>query len=114
MLYYVPATFEENDYRPSWTGNSCYSTVTIRGIFDTYEKAEDAAKNWDCDNYCTINTFDIEEEDDEEEATFDFDYDGGHLCIWKENCGYYKLNEIVDEDYSAVYDEYGQLGVTDY
>ena len=39
MYVYVPATFDSHDYRPSWTGNEYYATVTIRGIFDSIEKA---------------------------------------------------------------------------
>ena len=42
MIFYTPATFDDRDWRPSWTGNYEYPTVTIRGIFDSLEKANEA------------------------------------------------------------------------
>ena len=51
MLVYVPAAFDDDDYGPSWTGNDTYPTVTIRGIFESYELAEAAAQNWKVDDY---------------------------------------------------------------
>ena len=38
MTFYIPASFNDADYAPSWTGNRTYPTVTIRGIFDSMEK----------------------------------------------------------------------------
>jgi hypothetical protein len=113
MLVYIPATFEDEDYGPSWTGNNSYPTVTIRGIFESYELAEAAAANWKTDNYITI----IEcycGEDDVTYNSFDIDYEGGSLGVWGAALGYYELNEIVDEEWSAVWDKDRALGVTDY
>lgn len=118
MTVYIPASYEDEDYRPSWTGNSTYPTVTIRGIFDSYEKAEHSIKGWACKDDYVIEERYFEDDDGEELYfdSFDIDYDDKYLYVWgKENGnGYYKLNEVTDEDYSAVYDEHGQLGVTDY
>lgn len=113
MLVYIPATFEDEDYRPSWTGNYTYKTVTIRGIFESYELAEAAASNWDIDNYTILERYCGE--DDESYSSFDIDYLYGRFEVWGDSeSGYYNLNEIVDEEWSAVYDEEQTLGVTDY
>ena len=80
MLVYVPASFEEEDYRPSWTGNNTYPTVTIRGIFESYELAEAAASNWDIDDYTILECYCGE--DDEEYSSFDIDYEGGSFGVW--------------------------------
>lgn len=109
MIIYVPVHFEAQDYRPSWTGNNCYPTVAIRGIFDSEEKAIKATDNWQYEN-----DYDIEIREIEEDAeSFNIDYDG-YLAVWSSDCGDYDLNVVVDENYSAVYDEHGWLGVSDY
>jgi len=112
MLVYIPASFEDEDYRPSWTGNNTYPTVTIRGIFESYELAEAAASNWDIDDYTILERYCGE--DDEEYNSFDIDYEDGSFGVWGVENGYYTLNEIVDEEWSAVWDEDRALGVTDY
>lgn len=113
-VYFVPASFEDEDYRPSWTGNNSYPTVTIRGIFDTYEKALKAVHGWECEDTCEI----LERycgDDDEIVEYFDIDYQDMELGVWKgDEHSCYKLNKIVNEDWSAVYDEEGALGVTDW
>lgn len=117
MTVYVPASFDDNDYRPSWTGNNTYPTVTIRGIFDSIEKAEAAVEGWACEGDYTIKTFDLYDEDEDKElyySRFSIDYDGSLYVFGDDKWGAYALNEIVDEPYSAVYDEDGDLGVTDY
>lgn len=117
MTVYIPTSYDDYDYRPSWTGNCTYPTVTIRGIFDSEEKAIAAVKGWHCEDDCRIETRYFEDDDGEELFfdCFDIDFEGGYLYVWgKEEYGEYELNEIVDEEYSAVWDEKGQLGVTDY
>lgn len=116
MIVYAPATFDDDDYRPSWTGNDTYPTVTIRGIFESYELAEAAAQNWEVDDYIITEHRVGRCEDDEDTVyeNFDIDYEGKSLDVWAHDSGYYKLNEIVDEEWSAVWDENGALGVTDY
>lgn len=113
MDYFIPASFEDYDYRPSWTGNNYYPTVTIRGIFDTLEKAKEAIKGWDCENDCVILERWL---DDDDAEYFDIDYEDKYFSLQKgnKNDSYYQLNKIVDELYSAVYDEDHALGVTDY
>jgi len=112
MLVYIPATFEDEDYRPSWTGNNTYPTVTIRGIFESYELAEAAASNWKVDDYTILEY--CRGEDDEEYSSFDIDYENGSFDVWVAENGFYTLNEIVDEEWSAVWDKDRALGVTDY
>ena len=113
MLVYIPATFEDEDYRPSWTGNNTYPTATIRGIFESYELAEAAAANWETDY--NINILECYcGKDDENYNSFDIEYEDGSLGVWGTKHGYYTLNEIVDEEWSAVWDEDRALGVTDY
>jgi hypothetical protein len=110
MTVYIPASFCEEDYRPSWTGNYTYSTVTIRGIFDSLEKAEQAIENWSCADDCTI----LEREVSDESSSFDISLDEDSFTVWTAERGYYGLNEIVDEEYSAIYDENQDLGVNDW
>jgi hypothetical protein len=112
MIIYAPAHFEERDYRPSWIGNNWYPTATIRGIFDSEEKAIEALKDWEYMEDYDMLIRDIEEE--EEITSFDIDYDDGYLYIWSCVSGDYNLNEIVDESYSAVYDPEHLIGVSDY
>lgn len=130
MVFYVPTHFEKDDYAPSWTGNYKYDTISIRGIFDSMEKAEAEAnnKNWRYNNNYTILTFSIEdeeeddeEEDDEEEEdekeesiNFNIDYSDKTPFLSIEINGKYSLNNVIDEAYSAVYDPKQNLGVTDY
>lgn len=116
MLVYIPATFDDDDYRPSWTGNNSYPTVTIRGIFESYELAEAAAQNWKVDDYEILEHYVgyCDDDDDKTYEYFDIDYEEKSLNVWAVNSGYYKLNEIVDEEWSAVWDEDRALGVTDY
>ena len=116
MLVYVPATFDDDDYRPSWTGNDTYPTVTIRGVFESYELAEAAAANWEVDDYIIQehSTSFYDDEDDERYEFFDIDYEDKSLSVYASSNGYYRLNEIVDEEWSAVWDEDRALGVTDY
>ena len=110
MTVYIPASFCEDDFRPSWTGNYTYSTVTIRGIFDSLEKANQAIKNWNCADDCTI----LEREVNDESSSFDISLDEDSFTVWATEHGEYGLNEIVDEEYSAIYDEDGDLGVNDW
>lgn len=117
MLVYIPVSYDDSDYRPSWTGNNTYPTVTIRGIFDSEEKALASVKGWHCEDDYDIETRYFEDDDGEELFfdSFDIDYEDKHLYLWGRNGnGDYKLNEVVDEDWSAVWDEHGYLGVTDY
>lgn len=118
MTLYIPASFCDEDYRPSWTGNNSYPTATIRGIFSTEEKAKEAIKGWDCEDDCEILERWFEEFNEYGEKilddSFDIDYDDGYLYIWSAKHGYYELDKVVDEPYSAVYDENGDLGVTDW
>lgn len=117
MTIYVPASYDGNDYRPSWTGNNSYPTVTIRGIFDSMEKAKAATEGWACADDYTIETFYLYDEDEGKElyySKFSIDYDGSLYVFGDNKWGAYELNEIVDEPYSAVYDIEGALGVTDY
>ena len=116
MLVYVPATFEDDDYRPSWTGNNAYPTVTIRGIFESYELAEAAAANWEVDDYEILehHVGYVGEDDNKIYKHFNIDYEEETLSIWVCDNGYYDLNEIVDEEWSAVWDEDRAIGVTDY
>ena len=111
MIIYIPASFCDEDYTPSWTGNSAYPTVTIRGIFDSEELAMKAIKNWHCEDDCNILVREIENENAE---CFRIDYENGCFSVWEDKYGEYGLNEVVDEEYSAVWDEFHQLGVTDY
>lgn len=110
MFIYIPTHYEDDDVRPSWTGNNTYPTLAIRGIFDSEEKAIKAVKNWQYEDDYDIEVKEIEDENAE---CFCIDYDG-YLSVWSSNYGEYDLNEVVDEDFSAVYDEFGQLGVSDY
>ena len=111
MIIYIPASFCDEDYTPSWTGNNAYPTVTIRGIFDSEELAMKAIKNWHCEDDCNILVREIESENAER---FRIDYEDGCFSVWEDKYGEYGLNEVVDEEYSAVWDEFQQLGVTDY
>lgn len=43
-IYYIPAVRDNEDYTPSWTGNYTYPTISIRGIFDSEEKAKESIK----------------------------------------------------------------------
>ena len=113
MIFYIPASFDDEDYRPSWTGNYTYPTITIRGIFDSREKAEKSIEDWRCSYDCEILERYID--DDIVATRFDIDYQNKDFDIYVDkNYGKYRLNEIVDEDYSAVYDEEQMLGVYDY
>lgn len=116
MTFYIPASFDDDDYAPSWTGNQSYPTVTIRGIFDTMEKATQALKGWNFADTCEILERDINDDNLPDNPVFSIDYYGNHgLAIWwSDKYGRYELNEIVNEEYSAVYDENGDLGVTDW
>ena len=112
MTIYIPASFCDDDYRPSWTGNYSYQTVTIRGIFDSKELAINSIQDWCCKNDCEILEQEIE---DENARYFYLDFYNACLSICVDKYGRdYKLNEIVDEDYSEVWDEFNSLGVTDY
>jgi hypothetical protein len=111
MTYFIPASFNDEDYAPSWTGNYTYPTVTIRGIFDSYEKAKESIKGWRFADDCVIITRELGD-DNEIIESFDISYEEKYFDIWRDEI--YKLNEIVDEEYSAVYDEFQDLGVTDY
>lgn len=113
MTFYIPASFEDQDSRPSWTGNYTYPTVTIRGIFDSREKAEKSIEDWQCSDECGILERYVD--DDIIATKFGIDYRDKYFDIYvDEDYGEYNLNEIVDEDYSAVYDEEQNLGVYDY
>ena len=112
MKIYIPASFCNKDYRPSWTGNYSYQTVTIRGIFDSKELAINSIQDWCCKDDCEILEQEIE---DENAKRFCLDYDNACLSIYVDSeYGYYNLNEIVNEEYSEVWDEFNSLGVTDY
>lgn len=54
MMYYIPAIRDDEDYGPSWTGNYSYPTISIRGIFDSREKAEESIHNWRYENSSDI------------------------------------------------------------
>ena len=122
-IYYIPAICEDS-YAPSWTGNSTYPIIAIRGIFDSREKAKESIKGWqyeDNDNIGIITYYfepdeeDEEDSDHEEPKAFNIDYNYKILTLEPNNIyGDYKINEVVNEEYSAVWDEYEQLGVTDY
>lgn len=114
MIVYIPAHFEEEDYRPSWTGNYTYPTVTIRGIFDTSRKAEESIKNWAYQDEYIILIREIEEDEENNIKSFDIYYDNHCLEISCHNLGDYSLNEIVDEGFSAVCDSNNLLGFVDY
>ena len=111
MKIYIPAYFCDEDYSPSWTGNDAYETVTIRGIFDSKELAINSIQDWCCKDDCEILEQEIEDENAE---CFSLDYDNACLSVFANEYGYYNLNEIVDEEYSEVWDEFNSLGVTDY
>lgn len=70
-----------------------------------------AIKDWCCKDDCNILVKEIENENAE---CFCIDYEDAYLSVWEDKHGEYKLNEIVDEEYSAVWDEFQQIGVTDY
>lgn len=110
MTVYIPTSFCEEDYTPSWTGNYTYPTVTIRGIFDSLKKAEQSIDRWNCADDYDI----LEREVDDEATSFDISLDEDYLSVWNSERGEYGLNEIVDEEYSAVYDADGDLGVNDW
>ena len=115
MTFYIPASFDDANYAPSWTGNQSYPTVTIRGIFDTMEKATRALEGWDFADSCNILERELDDDNLPDDLAFSIDYDGDYgLTIWPDEHGYYELNKIVNEEYSAVYDENGDLGVTDW
>lgn len=111
MIIYVPVSFCDEDYRPSWTGNNTYSTATIRGIFDSEKLAIESIKGWNCEDDCDILVREIENDKAE---CFDIDYEDGYFSVYEYEHGSYKLNKIVDEEYSAVWDAFHQLGVTDW
>ena len=111
MIIYIPASFCDEDYAPSWTGNNAYPTVTIRGIFDSEELAMKAIKNWQCEDDCNIV---VREMENKNAGCFRIDYENAYLSVWEDKYGEYGLNEVVNEEYSAVWDEFQQLGVTDY
>ena len=111
MKIYIPAYFCDEDYSPSWTGNYSYQTVTIRGIFDSKELAINSIQDWCCKDDCEILEKEIE---DENAKCFSLDYDNAYLSVFVDEYGYYNLNEIVNEEYSEVWDEFNSLGVTDY
>lgn len=120
MYIYMPVSFDPRDYRPSWTGNYTYATATIRGFFSTQEKAEAAIRGWDCENDCDIRQlyFDSEYVDDFSPQSFDISLKGTYyveVVPYEDPTeGDYKIDEIVNEPYSAVYDPDCALGVTDY
>lgn len=120
-IYYIPAVRDNEDYTPSWTGNYTYPTISIRGIFDSEEKAKESIKGWryeDSDDIVIITYyFEPNEEDNsqEEPKAFNINYDYKELTLEPDNeYGDYKINEVVNEEYSAVWDEDGALGVTDW
>ena len=127
MIVYIPAVFEDEDYEPSWTGNYTYPTVTIRGIFDSEEKATKAIEGWNYADSCQILTREFYEEDengneiisekwldDNGVMCFDIDYDDYYLSVYPWMHGSYMLNEIVDDRWSAVYDPDHHLGFDDF
>lgn len=133
MMFYIPYVTDDDDYTPSWTGNVSYPTITIRGIFTTEEKAKASISGWryENDNYDIMNYYiddeyiedyflDKYEEGEEEREkkeikAFNIDYENHTLTLFIDNeHGYYETDKIYNEDYSAVYDEHGYLGVTDY
>ena len=128
MMFYIPYVTDDDDYTPSWTGNIGYPTITIRGIFTTEEKAKASISGWkyENDNYDIMNYYIDDEyieeyfsdrEDDEikEIKAFDIDYEEKNLTVFIDNhYGNYDIDKSYDEDYSAVYDEHGYLGFTDY
>lgn len=128
MVLYIPYVTDDDDYTPSWTGNVSYPTITIRGIFTTEEKAKASISGWryENDNYNIMSYYIDDEyieeyfsdrEDDEikEIKSLDIDYEGKNLTVFIDNhYGNYDIDKAYDEDYSAVYDEHGYLGVTDY
>lgn len=114
MTFYIPAYFDDDNWAPSWTGNYTYPTVTIRGIFDSMEKATQALEGWNFADTCNILERELDDDNLPDDPAFDIDYDDYGFTFWPDEHGCYELNEIVDEEYSAVYDKNGDLGVTDY
>ena len=133
MIFYIPYVTDEHDYSPSWTGNTAYPTITIRGIFTSKDLAYASITDWKYeyydydimeyyidDEYIEDYFLDKYEEDEEERETkeikaFNIDYENHTLTLFIDNeHGYYETDKIYNEDYSAVYDEHGYLGVTDY
>lgn len=111
MIIYIPASFCDEDYAPSWTGNNTYPTVTIRGIFDSEKLAIEAIEGWRYEDDCNILVREIENEN---AACFCIDYEDAYFSVYEDKYGEYGLNEVVDEEYSAVWDEFRRLGITDY
>ena len=119
MVYYIPAVRDDENYAPSWTGNYSYPTISIRGIFDSREKAEESIHNWRYENSSDIEIieeywFEEDEEDEAEEkpTAFNIDYSYGDLTLYEGN--YYKVNECYNEEYSALWDANRTLGFCDY
>lgn len=112
MILYIPASYNEADYTPSWTGNYAYPTVTIRGIFDSEEKALSAVRGWNKADDYVMETF----YGHKIEKSYRIDYEDKILRVigLNDKSGDYQINTIVDEPYSEVYDEDGDLGVFDW
>lgn len=112
MMYYIPAVRDDNNYAPSWTGNYSYPTISIRGIFDSREKAEESIHNWQYENSDDIEIIEYWFESDEIPDAFDIYYSYKNLTLEK---GYdYKVNECYDEEYSELWDANHTLGFCDY
>ena len=114
MIVYVPTYYDECNCAPSWMGNYCYPTVTIRGIFDSAEKAERAIENWRYKQECRVEVRELDITEDEKIEGMEINYDSHVLEIIIGNYCDYELNKEYDEPYSAVYDKEGYLGVSDY
>ena len=87
--------------------------IAPRGQETTVSKelAINSIKDWWCKDDCEILEQEIEDENAE---CFSLDYDNACLSVFVNEYGYYNLNEIVNEEYSEVWDEFNSLGVTDY
>lgn len=118
MYVYIPSHYVKKNYAPSWTGNFYYPTMTIRGIFDSLEKATKSIENWKYKYDCKIleRWIDIENINNVEKLTFDIQLieDYLYINIASNDNGDYVINELVDEDYSVYYDKNNYLGVIDY
>lgn len=112
MMYYIPAVRDDNNYAPSWTGNYSYPTISIRGIFDSREKAEESIHNWRYENSSDIEIIEYWFESDEVLDAFNIDYSYRNLTL-EEGCDY-KVNECYDEEYSELWDANRTLGFCDY
>ena len=117
MTVYVPTYYESDSTAPSWTGNYNYPIVAIRGVFSSKEEAKKSIRGWRYENqYFEMEVFEFDErcEKDSSLTTFFLDFDGWEMSILPDKYGKYALDEIVNEEYSAYYDEYERLGNEDF